>query len=176
MDEFPPQDLIWVVVEDADGTSEELLAVQLDAKSCRLEESPAFVDGYGFGDTVEVERDEQGFLIAKKVLGRAGMVQSEIALPRNASQTQGFQNFCEAVHEVGGQWSILFGGILLVDVPENSGFDATRELEKMTSAEPGPCLTRARQFDRTLKILLPKHRGHRMSEDGAEPGGSNASE
>jgi hypothetical protein len=167
-DEFPPQDLIWVVVEDADGTSEELLAVQLDEKRCRLEESPAFVEGYGFGDTVRVEADGEGFLVAKEVLNRAPMVQSEITLPRHVSQTQGFQNFCHAVHEAGGQWSILFGGILLVDVPEASGFDAARELERMTAADPGPCVIRARQFDRGMNVILPKHRGHRLSEDEAE--------
>ncbi|CAN5760042.1 hypothetical protein BH23GEM6_BH23GEM6_24960 [soil metagenome] len=165
-DESSSQDLIWVVVEDADGTSEELLAIQLDENRCRLEESPAFVDGYGFGDTIEVEPDEEGFLVARRVLHRASMVQSEITLPRHVSQTQGFQNFCHAVHEVGGQWSILFGGILLVDVPEDSGFDAAQELETMTAADPGPYVTRARQFDRGMNVILPKQRGHRMSEDG----------
>jgi hypothetical protein len=141
---------VEVVVED-DGWSEPLLAEPLGDGLFRMLESPFLSDACAFGDVVRAQPTE-GVWVVQTVVHRAEFRSSSFGLTRAEAGSQGLVDFLEEVQAEGGQWSIFAGGMLRLDLPPESCFDAGSRLRQCLRNRPGLAEGAVRGIRRTSRL------------------------
>ena len=55
-------------------------------------------------------------------------------MPRDFVESPHYQAFTLAVEAAGGSWESMMGGLLIIHMPEETAFDAAKELERHLAA------------------------------------------
>jgi hypothetical protein len=97
----------------------------------RLEETPLLgADTVYAGDVIEAQPLRDGTHQFRRVSQRAPLRHSSWLVPPAFVASARFRAFTTAVEAAGGSWERIMGGLLLVHVPEESAFDAEKELDR----------------------------------------------
>src|SRR5438093_583616 len=122
-----------------DGDSETVCVTRLAADCYRLDETPIFneEEPVYFGDVLELEPQADGTHRFKRVVEHAPLHHYNWMVPEFFVESPQYGEFCNAVRKAGGAWERVMGGLLLVHVPLNSGFDTEQELDRCIAAAQG---------------------------------------
>jgi hypothetical protein len=86
------------------------------------------------GDVIEAEPLPDGTHRLVRVVERSPMRHSFWILPRRYRESSEFDAFLAAVDAAGGRWESVWGGMLWVHLPPESGFDAEGALARGIAA------------------------------------------
>ena len=123
-----------IELEFEDG-SEHLLVTPVDSNLYRLEESSGMGEVV-FGDVIEVERHPEGRLQFKRIATPSRLATTTSILPLNVTKTAEFRTFLDRVMSLGGNWELLYGGVLLVHLPQPVPFDVEPEIKAILPKKP----------------------------------------
>lgn len=103
----------------------------------RLEDTPvsSFIEEMDvyYSDVIEATRDPGGSLRFRALVARSGLRMTDFIVSRDIIESDEFHTFADAVTAVGGYSERVFGGVLLVYVPDGSPFDPVAELDKVVA-------------------------------------------
>lgn len=100
-----------------DGSSEGLLVTPLEPNMCRLEESSVFVEAR-YHDIVEAEPQTDGTVRFVRVVTPSGLKTASWILSKVQTESSALSALLDKVISVGGFWERIFGGVLLVHLPQ----------------------------------------------------------
>jgi len=133
-----------------DGFTEKLLVHHLGGNLYRAEES-SVLGVVQWKDEFEVERIEERYRLVR-ITRRSGMQTSSFMIPLVVAESAELKLLLEKVVAAGGNGERIFGGCLLIHVPENSKLDVGKELEQVFA------LVRERQSPDSLKNKFRRFR------------------
>ena len=107
----------------------------------RLEVSPVFSEVASFGDIIEAEEDDTGKLHFRRIISRAELRAYRWLLSQRIVESEESKVFCDNVMQAGGMWERAWGGIVIVHVPLDSGFDPEIEIERIIQAKNAEAAT-----------------------------------
>ena len=129
---------IEAIIKFPDGvTDDSALVTHLGGNRYRLELEPAafFLDNERdesglprYGDTIEAVRTRSGSLKFRKVIERSGLRRFTYAVSRDFVDSEAFPKMLEKVELHDGHWEQVFGGLLLIYLPEDCGYDPGEDL------------------------------------------------
>lgn len=96
----------------------------------KLEETP-LVDYAAFGDVIEVEEIDNGCFVFKRIAEKSKYKCHELVLAKSLIESENFEKIVKRVEKEGGQWEIIFGGMVLINLPLDSCFDVAQEIQNM---------------------------------------------
>ena len=120
------------VFPDTDGDTEQLLAQRVAEGFYRLWESPVFSEMAAYGQIIEVERAANAWRFLR-VAGPSGLKTYRYLAPTGFVDSSHWQHFRARLKAVGGEWEQVFGGLLVLHVPYDSGFPLEQELRDAIS-------------------------------------------
>jgi hypothetical protein len=118
------------------GLSENLSLTALGCGRYRAEESSIFSE-INFGDVIEAEPSPDGGIRLVRVIEQSSLVTLRWLIPQGVAESEGLSQFLEKVTAVGGRWERALGGLLILHLPNASGFDAHSEFKQYTGCN-GP--------------------------------------
>jgi hypothetical protein len=89
----------------------------------RLEEPLAMSSDIAMHDVIETREDTSGCLKVTRVVESAGFRRLEYDLPRESLRSEPVQKKLSEVEQLGGNWVVLMGGILVVNVPPSASWE-----------------------------------------------------
>jgi hypothetical protein len=127
-----PQELtMWFRGAEHDW-SEGVLATPVGPNRWRIEESAVCSVRARIGNVVEVEPLPSGDLRLVRVVRRSPYRSFRWLLWRALLDSDDFSAFCRRVEEAGGEWSRIFGGVVVIDVPKDSPLDVKAEIARLS--------------------------------------------
>ncbi len=150
------ESMVLVIAGDGTAWEESVLALPLGGGRFRLLESPLLSDSCRCGDTVHARLSADREWLVQSVVQRALVRSWTVFLSKLEATSQGLQDFLLEVEAQGGQWSIVFGGLLQVDLPQSSRLDCGFRLDKCLRARPEAAERAVPGMRRTLRTRIPR--------------------
>ena len=119
---------------DGGESIEQVLVTPLASQQYRLEVSPISGGNLRYHDVIEAESQADGCLRFVRLVEKSPFRTLEYFLPKSVVESQPFQNILESVMTLGGNWEIVFGGIVYLHVPKDTAFDPTDEIQAIRKA------------------------------------------
>jgi hypothetical protein len=119
---------------DEGASIEHVLVTPLALHQYRLEESPVSGDNLRYRDVIEAEPQADGCLRFLRLVEKSPFRISVYFLPKNVIDSQQFQDVLKRVLEIGGNWEIVFGGVVYLHVLRAKAFDPTNEIQAIRDA------------------------------------------
>ncbi|MFC4811662.1 hypothetical protein [Paenibacillus sp. GCM10023250] len=103
---------------DADGREIEVLDVSvIDPDTVTIEENPIFSERVSFGDRIRVRRVGDVYYYIE-TLRKSELVRRSWLLSRRVSRSAELSAAKARIAEAGGNWEQVFGGLLVINVPQ----------------------------------------------------------
>src|SRR5262245_18837536 len=115
---------LFVVELDDSDIVEELYAEPLGGNRYLLNEAPLVSELAQYDEVIEAEPQSDGSLKFLRVAHASNYLTSTWWLSRKAAESPALEVLKERIAELGGQWSVAMGGILLIHMPPDVDFDA----------------------------------------------------
>lgn len=116
---------------DERGREIEVLDVTPVAKDkYRIEETPIFNPGIAYGDIIRV-REQQGIAYYVETVQKSGFIRYAWLLSKEAAASREIRDFKDRVTSHEGKWEQIFGGLLVIHLPQSSSVDAEQEMARI---------------------------------------------
>ncbi|PWV94454.1 uncharacterized protein DUF4265 [Paenibacillus cellulosilyticus] len=116
---------------DQDGREIEVLdGLRIDAETIRIEENPIFYDRVSYGDVIRIRRDKDIFYYIETIK-KSELVRHARLLTQETSQSREIESIMNRVVRYDGRAEIVFGGILIVNIPREHEEEILQELNEI---------------------------------------------
>lgn len=115
-----------------DRSSATMDVTQLDQDHFRIDDPAiAFVfPSLQCHDVVKATRNADGELVVERRVRESGWRTCDFVLPEGWLQRAAVQRILQIVEAEGGQWTDVFGGILIICLPPTSIYDPTQDIRQ----------------------------------------------
>lgn len=111
--------------------TEELYATWLGGSRYRLDEAPLFSEAATIRDVIEAEVRSDGVLKFTSVVQRSAYRTWRFVLSQAVADSAALVELQQRVVSLGGEWSLVMNGYLMLHLPPGVEFDGLREVRKM---------------------------------------------
>jgi hypothetical protein len=117
-----------------DGASFESTQVTaLGPDQYRLEATPVFSEAAAFGDIIEATKDAKEQLLFHRLVEKGHFRSYSYLLSLRVVESPEFTALCDEVLHLGGMWEQVFGGWVVLHVPETSDLDVEAAIIHMAA-------------------------------------------
>ena len=117
--------------QDGFCVSESLPVTHLGGNHYRAEGSAIFGEELYWHDELEIECTNEGRGRFVRVLKRSGLRVESFVISKKITDSERLRDLFDAVVESGGNWEIIYGGVLLTHVPAEVEMDVDRLLSQV---------------------------------------------
>jgi hypothetical protein len=96
----------------------------------RIEETPIFNPGIALGDIIRV-KEKQGISYYVETVEKSGFRRYAWLLSKEAVSSKEIREMKQRIKDSGGRTEQIFGGLLVIHMPHNSGFDVEGEMARI---------------------------------------------
>lgn len=106
--------------------------LELDPLSCFSAECPQDLRELpNYGDVIEAVDIASGTLRFVKVVERAPLKRFQFLLSRDYAESPELEMVLSRVETLNGHWERVFGGVLILYLPEDSDYDPSKKLKQL---------------------------------------------
>jgi hypothetical protein len=116
-----------------DGSEDSLAVTHIDDEVVVLHETSLLQEEYRFGTKIAVRVLDGNVLEVREIVAKSTFETLEFLLPQAVAESPYLDQLLSRVVAEGGGWERMFGGVLLVHIPEKRRINVAAQLERITS-------------------------------------------
>ncbi|WP_175406422.1 DUF4265 domain-containing protein [Bacillus sp. FJAT-27264] len=126
-----PKPLELHICFDERGFEIEVLDVTpVDRDMYRIEETPIFNPGVSMGDVIRL-KEERGVYYYQETVRKSDLKRYAWLLTQDTAYSPILAAFKQRVNEAGGSWEQIFGGLVVIHIPQDSVLDVEDEMNRI---------------------------------------------